>query len=209
MKKFIIPAAAVAALTGAAVAFSAFSAPAPVKTQEMSTLSSPASTAPKSDCGGCADKGAVQASSINKSDCSGCPDKAMAAVDKSDCSSCPRNKPKSEDTQTNAVVSNGASYAKDGACASGSCGDKEAKVEAKVNGKTACCKSTAEKPMAKGDKGCCNAKGEAAKFKVWADGKYSFFGCEGSANKGRLELVAKGAMNVGKPQPVVGVVLMS
>ena len=71
----------------------------------------------------------------------------------------------------------------------------------KAEGKKACCKSTAEKPMAKGDKGCCNAEGEKPKFKVYVAGEgYKFFGCEGSAKDGRSALVAKGA-RVGKVQP--------
>lgn len=76
------------------------------------------------------------------------------------------------------------------------------KAQAKVNGKDACCKSTEAKPMAKGDKGCCNAKGESAKFKVYvAYEGYKFFGCEGSAKKGRDELVKQGYI-VGNVQKV-------
>jgi hypothetical protein len=70
-------------------------------------------------------------------------------------------------------------------------------------GVKACCKSTAEKPMAKGDKGCCNAKNETAKFKVFVAGEgYKFFGCKGSAEKGRQELTATGK-RVGAVQKVL------
>lgn len=61
-----------------------------------------------------------------------------------------------------------------------------------AEGKKACCKTTAVKKVVKGDAGCCNAKGEPAKFKVFVAGHgYKFFGCEGSATKERAELVAK------------------
>jgi hypothetical protein len=62
-----------------------------------------------------------------------------------------------------------------------------------AEGKEACCKSAPEKAVAKSDPGCCNAKTEAAKFKVFVAGEgYKFFGCEGSAKKGRASLVAQG-----------------
>ncbi|HRJ26368.1 MAG TPA: hypothetical protein PLO61_02515 [Fimbriimonadaceae bacterium] len=85
--------------------------------------------------------------------------------------------------------------------------EMEMKAEAKA-GKTACCKSTAAKTIAKGEKGCCNAKGELAKFKVFANGQYQFFGCQGSATKGRTEMIAKG-VRAGKVQKVTSRVLMS
>jgi hypothetical protein len=73
-----------------------------------------------------------------------------------------------------------------------------------AEGKKECCKSTAHKPMAKGDKGCCNEKSQPAKFKVFVrDHGYQFFGCQGSATKGRQELVATGA-KVGPVQRVTG-----
>ncbi|MBL8048506.1 MAG: hypothetical protein JNJ45_07485 [Chthonomonas sp.] len=72
-----------------------------------------------------------------------------------------------------------------GACCAG-----EGKV-AKAAKQEACCTSTKAKPVAKMAKGCCNAKGESAKFKVFAGGKYFFFGCAGSADKGRTDLMAK------------------
>lgn len=80
---------------------------------------------------------------------------------------------------------------------------KEAqKMMLEAEGKKACCKSTASKPLAKGDPGCCNEAGQPAKFKVYVAGVgYKFFGCEGSANKGRKELLAKGA-KVGNIQKV-------
>jgi hypothetical protein len=94
------------------------------------------------------------------------------------------------------------------------CGDKSAKAKedafmaeahkmmAQAEGKDECCKSTAAVVKMKGDPGCCNEKGVAAKFKVFVAGEgYKFFGCEGSAGKGRAELIAKGA-KVGKIQKV-------
>lgn len=75
-------------------------------------------------------------------------------------------------------------------------------MQMEAEGKKACCKSTAKKPMAKGDKGCCNEKGSAAKFKVFVSGEgYKYFGCEGSAKKGRTEWAAKGK-TVGSVQKV-------
>ena len=66
-----------------------------------------------------------------------------------------------------------------------------------------CCKSTEAKPLAKGDPGCCNAKGETAKFKVYVvGGGYKLFGCEGSAKKGREDIVAGGKL-AGPIQKVV------
>lgn len=70
-----------------------------------------------------------------------------------------------------------------------------------AEGKKQCCKSTEAKPMAKGDPGCCNAKTAAAKFKVFANGAYQFFGCADSAAKARKEMLQKGLI-VGKVQPV-------
>jgi hypothetical protein len=67
----------------------------------------------------------------------------------------------------------------------------------------ACCKSTAEKVVPKGGEGCCNAKDEPAKFKVFVAGVgYKFFGCEESAAKARKELLAKHS-KVGQVQKVV------
>lgn len=84
----------------------------------------------------------------------------------------------------------------DGACCAGE--GKVAKAAAK---KESCCKSTAAKPVAKAGKGCCNAKDELAKFKVYAGTKYYFFGCAGSAEKGRTDLMAK-HLDVSAVQPV-------
>lgn len=89
------------------------------------------------------------------------------------------------------------------------------KVEAKVaqsgiaHGKEACCKSTAAKPQAKGEGDCCNAPGQFAKFKVFAEGKYHYFGCEDSAAAGRNALVAQGYVGVGKVQKVRGKVKLA
>ncbi|MCB0826549.1 MAG: hypothetical protein KDC26_10195 [Armatimonadetes bacterium] len=88
------------------------------------------------------------------------------------------------------------------------CGDAKP-VVAQEAGEKECCKSTPEAKVMKGEEGCCNAPGQPAKFKVWADGKYHFFGCEDSAKEGRMELVAKGAALVGNVQPVKGKVLIS
>ncbi len=93
--------------------------------------------------------------------------------------------------------------AKDGAC----CADKAGKVEVKMAGKDACCTSTAKAPKAKGAKGCCNAPGEMAKFKVFADGKWMFYGCKGSAEMGRKQLMTM-AFKVGQIMPVTGKVMM-
>jgi hypothetical protein len=70
-------------------------------------------------------------------------------------------------------------------------------------GKKSCCRTTASKAVAKGDAGCCNAKGKDAKFKVFVAGSYQYFGCEGSASKARSEMVGKG-QRVGRVQPVTG-----
>ena len=88
-------------------------------------------------------------------------------------------------------------------------GANKAKLMAQQGDKEECCKSTAEKPMAKGDEGCCNAKGAPAKFKVWAGTAYKYFGCEESAEKGRMEAVKSGVVPVGKVQAVVGKVSIS
>ncbi len=67
-----------------------------------------------------------------------------------------------------------------------------------AEGKQPCCQSTAEKVVEKGAKGCCNEKGQPAKFQVMVVGKgYKYFGCEGSAKQGRKDLIAKGP-KVGK-----------
>ena len=67
------------------------------------------------------------------------------------------------------------------------------KMAMKSEGKMACCRSTVEKPVVKGEAGCCEAKGEPRLFKVFVAGEgYRFFGCESSAGKGRKEIVATG-----------------
>lgn len=66
----------------------------------------------------------------------------------------------------------------------------------------ACDKSTSDKFIAKGGEGCCNAKGSAAAFKVWAGGQYHFFGCADSAAAGRSELNTRGLI-AGSVQPVL------
>ena len=77
------------------------------------------------------------------------------------------------------------------------------KMAMKADGKESCCKSTATHAMAKGDKGCCNEAGQTAKFKVFVAGNgYKFFGCEGSATKGRKDLLAK-RLKVGSVQQVL------
>jgi hypothetical protein len=66
----------------------------------------------------------------------------------------------------------------------------------------------ARKMMGENGKSCgeqsasCGSKSQAAKFKVFVAGEgYQFFGCQGSASKGRTDWVAKGA-RVGKIQKV-------
>ncbi|MBX3120074.1 MAG: hypothetical protein KF784_13490 [Fimbriimonadaceae bacterium] len=82
------------------------------------------------------------------------------------------------------------------------------RMMAAAEAKKECCKSTAEKPQAKGEGDCCNAKGAEAKFKVFVAGAgYKFFGCKDSAAEGRAELLAKGAI-VGKVQKVTGKVMI-
>jgi len=89
------------------------------------------------------------------------------------------------------------------AAGAGSCA-----VKAKTVAKTeSCCASKAAKPVAKAGKGCCNAAGEFAKYKVFVDGQYMFYGCQGSAGKARTEMVAV-AFNVGKIQIVTGKVMI-
>ncbi len=79
--------------------------------------------------------------------------------------------------------------------------EAKARVAAKSEG--VCEKSTATKMVKKGEAGCCNAKGEVAKFKVWNGMGYEFFGCEDSAAEGRTQLLALGHVT-GAVQPVVG-----
>lgn len=99
-------------------------------------------------------------------------------------------------------------------CGSGNCCEKKLTAEEKflkeademrmaAEGKKLCCKSKPGHAMAKGEKGCCNEHGALAKFKVWAGDKYAYFGCQGSAQAGRAELLAKGVA-AGKVQPVSG-----
>ena len=57
-------------------------------------------------------------------------------------------------------------------------------------------------------KGCCNAPGEMAKFKVFAGGKYSFYGCADMAEKGRIALMEK-YLDVSVVQPVQSKVRIS
>jgi len=106
---------------------------------------------------------------------------------------------------------------KAGCGSSANCGEDAFMAEAKKmmaqsklseTGKEDCCKSTEAKPMAKGDAGCCNAKGEVAKFKVFIAGVgYKYFGCEESAGKERSMLLAKHS-KVGPVQKVAGKVMI-
>lgn len=80
---------------------------------------------------------------------------------------------------------------KDGACCAA-----EAKKDASK--KDSCCASKTAKAKS-GE--CCNTAGKPAKFKVYAGGKYYFFGCADSAEKGRVELMAK-FLDVSAVQPV-------
>lgn len=81
-------------------------------------------------------------------------------------------------------------------------------MELKAESKQECCKSTAEKVVAKGGTGCCSEKGALAKFKVFANGTYKYFGCADSAAQARKEMLAHGT-RPGKVQKVRGRVLMS
>jgi hypothetical protein len=82
--------------------------------------------------------------------------------------------------------------------------EMESKAAGTKKAGMACCQATAAKPIAKAEKGCCNAAGESAKFKVFVAGVgYKYFGCEESAMKGRKDLLAKGA-KAGKIQKVAG-----
>lgn len=82
---------------------------------------------------------------------------------------------------------------------------KAEKLEAK---KDECCTSTEAKVVVKEEKGCCNAPGEPAKFKVYVAGVgYKFFGCPDSAAQGRKMLAAKHT-KVGEVQKVTGKVMI-
>lgn len=71
----------------------------------------------------------------------------------------------------------------------------------KAEGKMACCKSTATKAVAKGGDGCCNNVKAKAKFKIYANGKYHFYGCKGSATMARNQMMEMG-VKPGKVQTV-------
>lgn len=215
MKKWILPAIAVVGLTGAAIAFSTLSAPAAKPMGNDVVVSEPALKGDSCyDCPSKADKSQASVVPANsgiaaekpegKSCCPG--DKAakadVVAEEKAGCAPC-GDKDKSD--KNNAVaLSQTVAYAKEDC---GGCASKEVKAEAKAT--ESCCKSTAANPIAKGEKGCCNEKGALAKFKVWADGTYHFFGCQGSASKARIDLARQGALVVGRVQPVVGRVAMA
>jgi|CXWL01.1.fsa_nt_gi hypothetical protein len=117
------------------------------------------------------------------------------------------------------VEAKAVAHAKAGTCASeaksaSKCGGDKMSADAEfmqeaermgmnAQGKESCCKSTPVKPMAKGDKGCCNEIGIQAKFKFFVAGEgYKFFGCDDSAAKSRKALIAKG-IRVGSVQPVL------
>jgi hypothetical protein len=69
-----------------------------------------------------------------------------------------------------------------------------------AEGKKACCQTTAEKAVAVGEEGCCNAPEAPKPYKVFVAGVgYKFFGCKDSAAKGRKELMATHT-KVGKVQ---------
>lgn len=79
----------------------------------------------------------------------------------------------------------------------------EKQMKAVVAKKGQCCQSTNGKAIAKAGSGCCNEKGQLAKFKVFVSGNYQFFGCENSAKQARMDLIAQGK-KVGKIQQVRG-----
>jgi hypothetical protein len=84
---------------------------------------------------------------------------------------------------------------------------QETQCPMKAEGKK-CCQSTEVKTVAKFEAGCCNQKGQAAKFKVFvANQGYQFFGCSESADQARKTLVASGK-RVGAVQKVTGRVVI-
>lgn len=140
------------------------------------------------DCGQCADKSAKATCCAEKNGvkCSGCT-KGLDAK-------CPDTRERAFWAMATQMMGEAPAMGK-ASCGSGGCGDsKTAKAEE-------CCKSTAAKKVAKGGEGCCNAPKSMAKFKVWAGGQYFFYGCEGSAAKGRDVLVQRG-MIAGQVQTV-------
>ncbi|HRF59609.1 MAG TPA: hypothetical protein PLH94_06795 [Fimbriimonadaceae bacterium] len=120
---------------------------------------------------------------------------------------CPKVEAKME--KQSCCASKEAKMEKQGCCGSkvsASIGDDAFMAEAhrmmmKAEGKMSCCKSTTTKMIAKGGEGCCNNIKAKAKFKVYANGKYQFFGCKGSATMARNQMVAMG-VKAGKIQPV-------
>lgn len=83
-----------------------------------------------------------------------------------------------------------------------------ARADLHAKKKDACCTSTEAKVVAKEEKGCCNAPGEAAKYKVFVAGVgYKFYGCPDSAAQGRKMLMAKHT-KVGEVQKVAGKVMI-
>ena len=78
----------------------------------------------------------------------------------------------------------------------------EAKTDACAMG-SGNCPMEGGKHMTKGKAGCCNAPGQLAKFKVFVDGKWMFYGCKEMASKGRQELLTM-AFKVGQVLPVSG-----
>ena len=77
-----------------------------------------------------------------------------------------------------------------------------------AEGKKECCRSTATHVVLEGEKGCCGAKGQPAKFKVFVSNEgYKYFGCEDSAAQGRNKLQASGK-KVGGIQAVTSKVVL-
>lgn len=79
----------------------------------------------------------------------------------------------------------------------------EAGKAAKPAKAEACCASGDHKMVMKGGEGCCNAPGQFAKFKIFVDGKYMYYGCKDSAMMAHKELKTM-AFKVGSVQPVSG-----
>lgn len=88
-------------------------------------------------------------------------------------------------------------------CGNCAMGGHAAKVEAKMDGACAMGGDCDMKGAKNAKAGCCNAPGKLAKFKVFADGKWMFYGCKEMAAKGRQELLTM-AFKVGQVLPVTG-----
>ena len=88
------------------------------------------------------------------------------------------------------------------ACTKASCDDTSKPAKS-----AGTCSATKVAVASKSGK-ACGAKGTGyAKFKVFVDGNYMFYGCQGSATKARKEMMPV-AFKVGQVQKVAGKVAM-